>query len=147
MWGIKCFQLVNNVDHHVYNGDIGQVLAILDAEESAHNEEEVVVQFDEQEVRYRKNDLNQLTLAYCCSIHKAQGSEYPIVIIPIVNSYWRMLKRNLLYTAVTRGKEYLFFCGEEQAIKMAIQRQEVAKRFTTLRECIEGEDALKAQFW
>lgn len=145
--GDKVLQLVNNVDHHVYNGDIGQVLAILDAEESAHKEEEVVVQFDEHEVRYRKNDLNQLTLAYCCSIHKAQGSEYPIVIIPIVNSYWRMLKRNLLYTAVTRGKEYLFFCGEEQAIKMAIQRQEVAKRFTTLTECIEGEDALKAQFW
>jgi len=113
------------------------VVAILDPSESEHKEEELVVQFEEHEVRYRKSDLNQLALAYCCSIHKAQGSEYPIVIIPIVNAYWRMLKRNLLYTAVTRGKEYVIFCGEQSAIETAIIRQEVATRLTSLKESIE----------
>lgn len=136
--GDKVLQLTNNSEEQVFNGDVGQVVAILDKDETPDGAGGLVVRFDDHEVRYQRSDLNQLSLAYCCSIHKAQGSEYPLVIIPVVNAYWRMLRRNLLYTAVTRGKEQLIFCGELSAIETAIARQETASRLTTLLESIEG---------
>lgn len=136
--GDKVLQLVNNSEEQVFNGDVGRVVAILDQRESPDGKEGLVVRFDEREVRYERSQLNQLSLAYCCSIHKAQGSEYPLVVIPLVNAYWPMLRRNLVYTAVTRGKEQLIFCGDIKAIETAIARQETASRLTTLQESIEG---------
>lgn len=128
----KVLQLVNNPDDQVFNGDIGEVAAILNAKETTDKEDTVVVSFDNIEVKYLKHDLNQLTLAYCCSIHKAQGSEFPIVILPVVRGYHRMLKRNLIYTAVTRSKEYLVLCGDEEAFGHAVGRNDVDRRHSNL---------------
>ncbi|MFD2618210.1 SF1B family DNA helicase RecD2 [Terrilactibacillus laevilacticus] len=121
--GDKVLQLVNNPDDQVFNGDIGEIVAIFTAKETTDHEETVVVSFDGIEVSYLKRDLGQLTLAYCCSIHKSQGSEFPIVILPVVKSYRRMLKRNLLYTAVTRSKEFLILCGDIEAFTYAIEKR------------------------
>ncbi|TGA99533.1 ATP-dependent RecD-like DNA helicase [Sporolactobacillus shoreae] len=128
----KVLQLVNNPDDQVYNGDIGEIVAIMKAKETTDKEDTVIVSFDGIEVKYLKHDLNQLTLAYCCSIHKAQGSEFPIVILPIVRGYHRMLKRNLIYTAVTRSKEYLMMCGDVEAFNQAISRNDVDLRHSNL---------------
>lgn len=110
----KVLQLSNHPEEPVYNGDIGKVIAI---EENADASGVCVwVRFDRIEVGYTRNQLNQLSLAYCTSIHKAQGSEFPIVVLPVIRAYRRMLKRNLVYTAVTRAKAYLMMCGELQAL-------------------------------
>lgn len=128
----KVLQLVNNPDEQVFNGDIGEIVAMLKANETGDKEDTIVASFDHVEVKYLKHDLNQLTLAYCCSIHKAQGSEFPIVILPIVKGYHRMLKRNLIYTAVTRSKEYLMLCGDEEAFTRAVARNDVDGRHSNL---------------
>lgn len=130
----KVLQLVNNPDDHVYNGDIGEIAAILRAKETDEHEDTVIVSFDGTEIRYLKHDMNQLTLAYCCSIHKAQGSEFPIVILPIVRGYHRMLKRNLIYTAVTRSKKFLMLCGDADAFRQAVARSDVDRRHSNLAE-------------
>jgi len=132
----KVLQLVNNPDEQVFNGDIGEISAIFKAKETTDKEDTVIVTFDSIEVKYLKHDLNQLTLAYCCSIHKAQGSEFPIVILPIVKGYHRMLKRNLIYTAVTRSKDSLVLCGDEQAFNQAVSRNDVDRRNSSLAEKI-----------
>ncbi|MDQ0339543.1 exodeoxyribonuclease V alpha subunit [Caldalkalibacillus uzonensis] len=134
--GDKVLQLVNNLEQHVFNGDIGEVTAILPAKETREQEDRLVVAFDHKEVSYKKSELHQLTLAYCCSIHKSQGSEYPIVVIPVVRAYQRMLRRNLLYTAITRGRDYLIFCGEKSTFIDAIAREEVSTRYTYLKETL-----------
>lgn len=128
----KVLQLVNNPDDQVYNGDIGEIAAIMKAKETTDNEDTIIVSFDGIEVKYLKHDLNQLTLAYCCSIHKAQGSEFPIVILPVVRGYHRMLRRNLIYTAVTRSKEYLMLCGDAEAFNQAVSRNDVDLRHSNL---------------
>ena len=92
----------------------------------------VVVSFDGIEVTYTRQDLNQITLAYCCSVHKSQGSEFPIVILPIVKSYYRMLRRNLIYTAITRSKQFLIICGEEEALRIGVERADEQTRQTSL---------------
>ncbi|WP_100488678.1 ATP-dependent RecD-like DNA helicase [Sporolactobacillus pectinivorans] len=128
----KVLQLVNNPDDQVYNGDIGEIAAIMKAKETTDNEDTIIVSFDGIEVKYLKHDLNQLTLAYCCSIHKAQGSEFPIVILPVVRGYHRMLRRNLIYTAVTRSKEYLMLCGDAEAFNQAVSRNDIDLRHSNL---------------
>lgn len=134
--GDKVLQLVNNPEENVFNGDIGEIDAIIYAKENTDKEDKLVVVFDQNEVVYSRSDFNQLTLAYCCSVHKSQGSEFPIVIVPIVKSYHRMLRRNLIYTAITRGKNVLILCGEEAAFRSAIERNDVAVRYTTLQETL-----------
>lgn len=119
--GDKVLQLVNEPDQQVFNGDIGEIVAVFRAKETVEKEDTLVVSFEGKEVTYLKRDLNQITLAYCCSIHKSQGSEFPIVILPIVKGYHRMLKRNLIYTAVTRSQSYLLLCGDEIAMEKAIK--------------------------
>ncbi|EST13414.1 ATP-dependent RecD-like DNA helicase [Sporolactobacillus laevolacticus] len=147
----KVLQLVNNPDEQVFNGDIGEITAIFRAKETTDKEETVIVSFDNIEVKYLKHDLNQLTLAYCCSIHKAQGSEFPIVILPIVKGYHRMLKRNLIYTAVTRSKDSLVLCGDEEAFNQAVNRNDVDQRNSSLTKKIrerlhlDNEHANKGQ--
>jgi exodeoxyribonuclease V alpha subunit len=136
--GDKVLQLVNNPEENVFNGDMGEVVAIFRAKETTENEEQLVVSFDGNEVAYLKRDLNQITLAYCCSIHKSQGSEFPIVVLPIVKGYHRMLRRNLIYTAITRSKSYLILCGDTDAFEYAISQTDVDRRHSRLKEKLEA---------
>jgi exodeoxyribonuclease V alpha subunit len=113
---------------------MGEIVSILFAKENTDHVDKVIISFEGIEVTYTKQDLNQITHAYCCSIHKSQGSEFPIVILPVVKSYYRMLRRNLLYTAITRSKNFLILCGEEDAFRLGIERNDEMRRKTTLRE-------------
>lgn len=132
--GDKVLQLVNQPEEGVFNGDMGEIVSILFAKENTDSVDKVIISFEGIEVTYTKQDLNQITHAYCCSIHKSQGSEFPIVILPVVKSYYRMLRRNLLYTAITRSKNFLILCGEEDAFRLGIERNDEMRRKTTLRE-------------
>lgn len=132
--GDKVLQLVNQPESQVFNGDIGEIVSIFYAKENVEQQDMLVVSFDGIEVTYTKPDFNQITHAYCCSIHKSQGSEFPIVILPLVKSYYRMLRRNLIYTAITRSKKFLILCGEQEAFQSGISRTDDSVRQTTLRE-------------
>ncbi|MGM7635716.1 SF1B family DNA helicase RecD2 [Bacillus sp. Hm123] len=132
--GDKVLQLVNQPEQNIFNGDIGEVVSIFYAKENTEKQDMVIVSYDGNEVTYARADLNQITHAFCCSIHKSQGSEFPIVILPVVKSYYRMLRRNLLYTAITRSKQFLILCGEEEAFRMGIERNDDLTRKTTLKE-------------
>ena len=131
--GDKVLQLVNLPEENVYNGDIGEITAIQFAKENDDQVDKIFVLFDQTEVEYHRTDWQQLTLAYCCSIHKAQGSEFKMVILPMVNQYSRMLQRNLLYTAVTRSQQYLIMCGEAGAFQKSATTVP-PKRATFLQE-------------
>lgn len=136
--GDKVLQLVNQPESNVFNGDMGEVIAIMLAKETADKKAQLVVSYDGNEVTYERGDLNQITLAYCCSIHKSQGSEFPIVVMPIVRSQRKMLRRNLLYTGITRAKNFLILCGEVEEFKAGIERTDETERQTTLRERLTG---------
>ena len=120
---------------------MGQIVGIIPAKQSEDKVDELVIQFDATEVTYKRNEWNKITLSYCCSIHKAQGSEFKMVIMPMVHQYQRMLQRNLLYTAVTRSKELLILLGEPQAYQTCVTH-ESATRLTTLQERISGSDEM-----
>ncbi|NMD70595.1 ATP-dependent RecD-like DNA helicase [Bacillus sp. DNRA2] len=135
--GDKVLQLVNQPENNVFNGDIGEVISIFYAKENEEKQDMLLVSFEGTEVTYTRNDLNQLTLAYCCSVHKSQGSEFPIVILPIVKSYYRMLRRNLIYTAITRSKQFLILCGEEEALRIGVERADDQARNTKLSEKLQ----------
>lgn len=137
--GDKVLQLVNQPENHVYNGDMGEIISIFYAKENTEKQDMVIVSFDGVEATYTKQDLNQITHAYCCSVHKSQGSEFPIVILPVVKSYYRMLRRNLLYTAITRSKQFLILCGDEEALKMGVQRLDDQSRRSNLRLKLQDE--------
>lgn len=130
--GDKVLQLVNQPEANVFNGDMGEVVAIFYAKENTEKQDQLIVSFDGIEVTYNRPDLSQITHAYCCSVHKSQGSEFPIVVLPVVKSYYRMLRRNLIYTAITRSKQFLILVGEEDALRMGIERGEDTARNTTL---------------
>ncbi|RTX72014.1 ATP-dependent RecD-like DNA helicase [Mammaliicoccus sciuri] len=117
----KVLQLINRPDGNVFNGDIGVVTGVYKAEENALGKDVVIVDYEGNDITYTKQDLSEITHAYCCSIHKSQGSEFPIVIMPIVRQYFRMLQKNILYTGLTRAKQSLVVCGEEQAFNQGIQ--------------------------
>ncbi|EIC22831.1 SF1B family DNA helicase RecD2 [Thiorhodovibrio frisius] len=125
--GDKVIQNVNNYDKEVFNGDIGRILAI-DTEES-----EVRIAFDERQVIYEFGELDELALAYATSVHKAQGSEYPAVVIPLATQHYMLLQRNLLYTGVTRGKRLVVLIAQPKALGMAV-RQTGGQRLTRLRQ-------------
>lgn len=130
--GDKVMQVRNNYDLEVYNGDIGRVAAI-------DEEEQVVrVTIDGREVVYELSMLDELVLAYACSIHKSQGSEYPCVVIPLHSQHYMMLERNLLYTALTRAKRLAILVGERKALATAINNRKVRTRFTRLAERLAG---------
>lgn len=135
--GDKVLQLVNQPENHVFNGDIGEIVSIFTAKENTEKEDMIIVSFDGIEATYTRQDLMQITHAYCCSVHKSQGSEFPIVILPVVKSYYRMLRRNLIYTAITRSKSSLILCGEEDALRMAIGRVDEQTRLTSLQEKLQ----------
>ena len=142
--GDKVLQLVNQPDKHVFNGDMGEVVSVFYAKENTEKQDMVVVSFEGTEVTYTRQDLGQITLAYCCSIHKSQGSEFPIVILPVVKSYYRMLQRNLIYTAITRSKQFLILCGEEDALRTGVRRADEQMRLTTLMEKLSGFTSIES---
>ncbi|MGH7409743.1 MAG: SF1B family DNA helicase RecD2, partial [Candidatus Methylomirabilis sp.] len=124
--GDRVMQIRNNYDKDVYNGDIGRI-AKLDPEDR-----EVTVRFDDRQVTYDFNELDELVLAYAITVHKSQGSEYPAVIIPVHTAHYVMLQRNLLYTAVTRGKGLVVLLGTKKAIAIAVKNHKTQKRHTDL---------------
>lgn len=131
--GDKVLQLVNQPESNVFNGDMGEVIAIIRAKETIEKQDLLVVSFDGIEVTYQRAELNQITLAYCCSIHKSQGSEFQMVIMPVVRSYVKMLRRNLLYTGITRAKNFLILCGEPDVLANGLNRTEDLQRLTSLK--------------
>lgn len=136
-FGDKVLQTLNHPEFPVYNGDMGIVSGV---DEDASSEDPVLfVSFDKIEVPYKRSQLGQLTLAYACSIHKAQGSEFAIVIFPILHAYRRMLAKNLIYTGITRSKSYLILCGEKAAFSQGITQIHGEKRNSRLCELITEE--------
>lgn len=131
--GDRVMQLRNNYDKDVYNGDVGFVQSVEPAERT------LVVLFDGRPVEYRAADLDELTLAYATTIHKSQGSEYPAVIVLLHRQHYMMLQRNLLYTAITRGKKLVLVIGSPWAVKQAIETNVVRERRTSLAERMRGD--------
>lgn len=124
--GDKVMHIRNNYQKNVFNGDIGFIQDV--------NNEKLTVDYFDHIVTYEKNELNELTLAYASSVHKSQGSEYKVVIIPLSTSHYIMLQRNLLYTAITRSKQKVIIIGSKKALMTAIQSNRTQKRYTLLAE-------------
>ncbi|MBN1300097.1 MAG: ATP-dependent RecD-like DNA helicase [Melioribacteraceae bacterium] len=124
--GDKVMQLRNNYDKGVYNGDIGFIISFDDDAKIMN------ISFDDRIVQYGIDELDELTLAYAVTVHKSQGSEYPVVIMPVTTSHYIMLQRNLLYTAITRASKLIILIGSKKAIGMAVSNNKVVNRFTSL---------------
>ena len=129
--GDKVMQIRNNYDKEVFNGDIGFIESI-DMEERT-----LLVNFDDRSVEYDATELDELVLAYATTIHKAQGSEYPIVVIPVLMNHYVMLQRNLIYTGITRAKKILVLVGTKKALSYAVRHLTVDKRNTMLKERLQ----------
>ncbi len=123
----KVMQIKNNYDKEVFNGDIGKITKII-ADEQA-----LVISFDGREVVYEFADLDEIVLAYAVSVHKSQGSEYPAVVIPILIQHYMLLQRNLIYTAVTRGRRLVVMVGTRKALAIGINNNKTQKRYTYLK--------------
>jgi exodeoxyribonuclease V alpha subunit len=132
--GDKVMQIENDYDKEVYNGDLG-VVSHIDMEES-----ELHVDFDGREITYGFGELDELVLAYATTIHKSQGSEYPAVVIPLTTQHYPMLQRNLVYTAVTRGKRLVVLVGQRKALAIAVKGARTRRRWSKLREWLIGGD-------
>ena len=133
----KVMQIKNNYDKEVFNGDIG-VIEAVDMEERA-----LTVRFDARTVTYDITELDELVHAYATTIHKAQGSEYPIVVMPLLMNHYVMLQRNLLYTGITRAKKILLIVGTKKALAYAVGNLTVTKRNTMLRERLMGRQKVR----
>jgi len=137
--GDKVMQIRNNYDLEVFNGDIGRI-------ESVDEEErKLSVQFDGRSVTYETADLDELVLAYACSIHKSQGSEYPCVVIPVHTQHYVMLQRNLLYTAITRARKLVVLLGTKRALAIAVKNDRTELRFTQLAARLASLEASSAR--
>ena len=131
----KVMQIRNNYDKAVFNGDIG-VVAAMDPVER-----EVVIRYDQREVRYDDSELDEVVPAYAATIHKSQGSEFPVVVIPVAMQHFMMLQRNLVYTGVTRGKQMVVLIGQKKALELAVRNNETRLRYTgLLHRLIAGEE-------
>ena len=130
--GDKVMHLKNNYAREIFNGDIGRISDI------DPGKNRVFVEFDERTVTYDKDELTELTLAYAISVHKSQGSEYPAVILPVTNQHYVMLQRNLLYTAVTRGKKLVVLIGSQKALQRAVDNDRTHRRLSLLREKLKN---------
>lgn len=131
----KVVYLVNTPEDNVFNGEIGKIVGIILAKENTDHVDKLIIDFDGNEVSLDRKDWLNISLAYCTSIHKAQGSEFEMVILPLVNEESRMLRRNLLYTAVTRSRRLLIMVGDRSAFERSI-RDQSNERQTTLKERI-----------
>lgn len=136
--GDKVLQLQNDPENNVFNGDLGFITSITKAKYTELKSDIITVDFEGNEVDYLRSNWNQITLAYCTSIHKAQGSEYDIVILPLLSSYGRMLKKDILYTAITRASKSLSLIGEPQAFIRSIESQQNLRN-TGLKERLQSD--------
>ena len=131
--GDRVMQIRNNYDKNVFNGDIGTV------EKVNMEDRTITVSFEDHLAEYETTELDELTLAYATTIHKSQGSEYPIVVIPVLMTHFVMLQRNLIYTGITRAKKICVLIGQPKALAYAIRNLTVSKRNTKLKERLRGE--------
>ena len=137
----KVMQLRNNYDKGVFNGDLGRIVSI-DREDG-----KIRVDYDERVVEYESDEWDEISLAYATSIHKSQGSEYPVVILPLHTSHYIMLYRSILYTAVTRGKKLVIVVGSHKALGMAIRNVRVELRNTGLKLDALSDKIVKQDPW
>ena len=126
--GDKIIHLVNDAEINVFNGDLGYITDLIPGKYTESKQDEIILDFDGNEVNYPRNEWYKIRLAYAMSIHKSQGSEFPVVILPITSSSKRMLERNLIYTAITRAKSKLILLGELQAFDYATQHIGTARK-------------------
>ncbi|MBP3729894.1 MAG: AAA family ATPase, partial [Mailhella sp.] len=129
----RVMQTRNNYDKDVFNGDMGDII-YLNAEDR-----EITVRFDERNVNYLWEDMDELIPSYAISIHKSQGGEYPVVVVPLMMQHYMLLQRNLVYTAVTRGKKLVVLVGEWRALAMAVKNNHIRQRYTWLAHRLAGE--------
>jgi exodeoxyribonuclease V alpha subunit len=122
----KVMQTENDYDKEVFNGDIGQIVSIDPIEK------EVAIRFDQREVVYDHGELDEISLAYAITIHKSQGSEFPVVVTPLAMQQYMLLQRNLVYTGVTRGKRLVVLIGQRKALAMAVKNNQTGHRFSGL---------------
>jgi exodeoxyribonuclease V alpha subunit len=132
----KVMQIKNNYDKSVFNGDIGCIRRIDTVNQEA------VIRMDDRDVRYDFSELDEITLAYAISVHKSQGSEYAAVVMPVLTQHFLLLQRNLIYTAVTRGKQLVVLVGTKKALAMGIKNNKTTRRFTHLQERIKWQGNL-----
>lgn len=137
--GDRVMQLRNNYDKEVFNGDLGYIERV-DMEDRT-----LFVCFDGRTVEYDVSELDELTLAYATTIHKSQGSEYPIVVMPVLMTHYVMLQRNLIYTGITRAKKICVLVGTKKALSFAIRNLSVLKRNTKLKERLNALDGQSAK--
>jgi exodeoxyribonuclease V alpha subunit len=126
--GDKVMQIRNNYDKEVFNGDIGRITAL------STEDRELTVVFDGRAVAYDFSDLDEIVHAYAVSVHKAQGSEYPAVIFPVLTQHYILLQRNLIYTAVTRARRLAVLVGTRRALAIGVKSARTDRRFTRLCE-------------
>lgn len=121
-------QTSNNYDKEVFNGDIGVI------EKIDKVAQEVTITFDQRDVIYEYSELDEFIHAYATTIHKSQVSEYPIVIVPLTTQHYRMLQRNLLYTAITRAKKLIILIGQKKALSIAVKTASASRRYSTFKK-------------
>jgi len=131
----KVMQIKNNYDKEVFNGDIGRVTKI------DQESQELTIAFDSREVDYDFADLDEVVLAYAVSVHKAQGSQYPVVVIPVHTQHYVLLQRNLIYTGITRGRKLVVMVGTRKALTIAVKNNKTQKRYTRLTQRLIGSRA------
>ena len=139
----KVMQIRNNYDKEVFNGDVGLIRSLGQADDG---ERVLTIEFtDGRTVDYATTEIDQLAHAYAISVHKSQGSEYPAVVLPLLTQHFMMLRRNLLYTAMTRGKKLVILIGSRRAVRMAVRDEAAQSRWTWLaariRAVIDGPAA------
>ena len=120
-------QIRNNYDKEIFNGDIGRIKAIFP------ENQEVIICFDGRDLSYDYSELDEIVLAYAVSVHKSQGSEYPVVVLPVMTQHYILLQRNLIYTAITRGKKLVVMIGTKKALAIGVNNNKTRKRYTRLK--------------
>jgi exodeoxyribonuclease V alpha subunit len=131
----KVIQTRNDYDKEVFNGDIGQVIKIDPADR------ELVIRFQDREVSYDFNELDEVSLAYAITIHKSQGSEFPAVIVPVATQHYLLLQRNLVYTAMTRGRRFVVLVGQKKALAIAVQNERASARCSGLYDRLRANQS------
>ena len=126
----KVIQTENNYEKEVFNGDIG-VIETIDSVE-----QEVSIRFDHRLVKYDFGELDAISLAYAVTVHKAQGSEFPAVVIPLGTQQYMLLQRNLIYTGITRGKNLVVLIGQRKALRIAVSNNKTQRRYSGLLEAL-----------
>jgi exodeoxyribonuclease V alpha subunit len=133
----KVMQVRNNYDKDVFNGDIGRISAIR------HEDHQVSISFDDREVNYDFSELDEIVLAYAISVHKSQGSEYPVVVFPILTQHFILLQRNLIYTAVTRGRNLVVMVGSRKALAIGVNNNKTQQRYTRLQYRLRAKENIQ----